>query len=237
MKSTECSKILRFLTLAILSLILTSVFSVFASIAEGASALSHGIRTHMRNDGRDVNYEIKSGEFMKGAVSNPDSVDTFHSNYVEGEVLVVVDAPSVSAFSVTGVFNAVAYSQAISNQAEVFAGNFGLEALNTFSDIASISGKSIIHLRSEHKSIEELIQELSSAPDVENVSPNYIRRLSRIPNDEYYPMLWGMENIGMPRVWDYVTGSNEIYVAIIDSGIDYNHEDLRANMGRDSYGN
>jgi subtilisin family serine protease len=100
-----------------------------------------------------------------------------------------------------------------------------------------MSGKNIIHLRSEHKSTNELIRELSSAPGVENVSRNHIRRADWIPNDPYYSQQWGTTNIKVPYVWDYTTGSNSVYVAVFDSGIDYNHPDLIANMGKDSYGN
>jgi subtilisin family serine protease len=157
--------------------------------------------------------------------------------FVEGEVLVVLeDAPVASDYSIMGVFNRNAYSQAVSNQAEAFTRARGLEARNTYPDIARVSGKNIIHIRSINKSTEQLIKELSTALDVENVQPNHIVELSRIPIDTYYPLLWGMPNIGMPQVWDYVTGSSSIYVAVLDTGIDYSHIDISANIGRDSSG-
>jgi len=178
--------------------------------------------------------------------------------YVEGEVLVVLNAPlsAYSTYSITETAGINAYSQAILYQAEAFARDFGLEALNTFSEIAVISGKSIIHLRSEHKSTEELIQELSSVPYVESVHPNRIRELfeasaaqttgdyisenaqyALTPNDPHFAEQWGMVNIGMPEVWARTTGSDTICVAVMDTGIAYNHQDINANMTRDSFGN
>jgi hypothetical protein len=176
---------------------------------------------------------------MISCLTAPSSALT-ESPYAEGEVLAVIDAPYTPAYSAMGVFNASAYSQAVSYQAEAFVSKFGLKAFKTYPKIAEFSGKSIIHIRSEHKSTEELIKELSSDPYVVYVHPNYIVKLTNVPNgpnDLLYPQLWGMKNIEMPNVWDHVTGSDSIVVAVLDSGIDYNHPDLKANMAKDSYGN
>jgi len=81
--------------------------------------------------------------------SCPAIADSLYPNYVEGEVLVVTNMPATFAYSAMGTSGASAYSQAISDQAEAFARSFGLKALNTYPEIAVISGKSIIHLRSE----------------------------------------------------------------------------------------
>lgn len=43
--------------------------------------------------------------------------------------------------------------------------------------------------------------------------------------------LWGMEKISMPAAWNLLTGSSSVVVAVIDTGVDYNHPDLSANIG------
>jgi subtilisin family serine protease len=87
------------------------------------------------------------------------------------------------------------------------------------------------------------VREFSSAPNVESVSPNYIRSVNIIPNDQYYPPnviafgnrgLDNMEFLNMPIIWDYVTGDYAITVAVLDTGIDYSHPDLNENMAIDS---
>ncbi len=53
------------------------------------------------------------------------------------------------------------------------------------------------------------------------------------PNDPSYSSLWGLSGtygIKAPQAWDISTGSNTIVVGVIDTGVDYTHSDLSANM-------
>jgi len=60
------------------------------------------------------------------------------------------------------------------------------------------------------------------------------------PNDPYYyssgswgqsyPDLWGLHKISMNGAWDVTTGSSDVVVAVIDTGVDYNHVDIAENM-------
>ena len=66
--------------------------------------------------------------------------------------------------------------------------------------------------------------------------PNYVVSIDRTPNDPGYPQLWGMHNssgggdISAPEAWSRAIGSRDVIVAVIDTGIDYNHVDLKENM-------
>ncbi len=64
--------------------------------------------------------------------------------------------------------------------------------------------------------------------------PNAILQASATPNDPYYSLLWGMQRMSMPAAWDYTTGSSQVVVAVIDTGVNYNHPDLAANIWRNS---
>jgi subtilisin family serine protease len=94
-------------------------------------------------------------------------------------------------------------------------------------------------------STEMLIKQLKEDPNVESVSPNYIRTLSKLPNDPRFEELWGLNNTGQevhgetgianvdinaPEAWETTTGSKNIVVAVLDTGVDYNHQDLVGNM-------
>ncbi|MFA5856792.1 MAG: S8 family serine peptidase [Candidatus Pacearchaeota archaeon] len=73
------------------------------------------------------------------------------------------------------------------------------------------------------------------------IEPNFLLSVEEIPNDSSLNLLWAFNNIGqtggkndsdidMFEAWDLSKGSNEIIVAVIDSGVDYNHPDLKNNI-------
>ena len=62
-------------------------------------------------------------------------------------------------------------------------------------------------------------------PGVIYVEPNHERHAMAIPNDPYLGNLWGFTNIRAPQAWDATTGDT-VTVAVVDTGVNYNHEDL-----------
>jgi subtilisin family serine protease len=87
-----------------------------------------------------------------------------------------------------------------------------------------------IRLHSKSKNIDTLISDLSARADVEYAEPDYIIYATAIPNDPSYGNLWGLTKISAPSAWDISTGSNAYVAGVIDTGIDYNHPDLAANV-------
>jgi len=88
---------------------------------------------------------------------------------------------------------------------------------------------------------ESLAKELLASGEVEYIEPNYIYHINTNPNDSSYSQLWGVNNSGQtggtsdvdidaPEAWDIETGSNTIVVGVVDTGIDYSHPDIAANM-------
>lgn len=62
------------------------------------------------------------------------------------------------------------------------------------------------------------------------VEPNYRIQALKTPNDKRFRELYGMAKIGAPTAWNVNSGSNDVVVAVCDSGIKYDHPDLAANM-------
>jgi subtilisin family serine protease len=90
-------------------------------------------------------------------------------------------------------------------------------------------------------SVEEGIDQYRRNPDVLYAEPNYIVHADNLPNDPQFPQQWNLHNTGQaggtpgadihaPEAWDITTGSSSVVVAVIDTGVDYTHPDLAAQI-------
>ena len=94
--------------------------------------------------------------------------------------------------------------------------------------------------------IDEALELYLEDPDVEHAEPNYLVSASvTFPDDTDFGDQWGLNNSGQnvngyngtpdadidaPGAWDVTTGSSDIIVAVIDSGVDIDHPDLQTNI-------
>lgn len=74
------------------------------------------------------------------------------------------------------------------------------------------------------------IQRLTNHPDVVSVEEDCLISLAKIPNDKNWSQQWAMPYIQAPTAWDQTTGSRSVIAAVIDTGIDHTHPDLKNNM-------
>jgi len=74
---------------------------------------------------------------------------------------------------------------------------------------------------------QEVAQTLEERPDVEYTELNYIYYFHFEPNDPLWDVQYGPKNINCPSAWDIEMGSSLVKVAVIDSGIDNDHPDLK----------
>ena len=82
------------------------------------------------------------------------------------------------------------------------------------------------------QSAEEVVAAYNRNPDVEYAQLNHVLSLSKIPNDPEYPDWgqWNLYQIQAAEAWDIHTGSRDVVVAVMDTGVDYLHGDMRNNM-------
>ena len=84
---------------------------------------------------------------------------------------------------------------------------------------------------------DTLIKRLSVNPAVAVAEPDYPLHALATPDDPDFGQLWGLLNTGQNSgtagadikatdAWDISTGSHEVVIGVIDSGMDYNHPDL-----------
>jgi hypothetical protein len=112
------------------------------------------------------------------------------------------------------------------------AAALGLSVLHTYT-IAPIHRMQL----AAGDNIATKLAQLRGDPNVLYAEPDYIWRADRMPNDPLFSRQWGMYNqavpgadINAPEAWSQTTGSDEIVIAVIDTGVDYTHPDLAANM-------
>ena len=100
-------------------------------------------------------------------------------------------------------------------------------------------------MRSRGRSVEALVQAYALRADVEYVHPNYMFHTANTPNDVFFNMQYALKNTGQSilnhtgtsgadikatQAWDITQGSRSIVVGVVDTGVDYTHPDLAANM-------
>lgn len=98
---------------------------------------------------------------------------------------------------------------------------------------------------------DKALQALANNPEIEYIEPNYIISLENqsAPKDSLYKKQWGLLNTGknsgifskgvpgedlnISKAWEITqgaTGNKTIKIAVIDTGVDYNHPDLKNQM-------
>lgn len=148
-----------------------------------------------------------------GFLSNDDA------EFVKGEILVKFK----SEVSATGI--------------QSFVEKMQVESLAEFSRVGVQHFKLPKGLK-----VEDAVEKFRGDPNVEYAEPNYIYSLdATFANDPLFKQLWALHNTGQtggtpdadidaPEAWDIEKGSKNIIVGVIDTGIDYNHEDLSGNI-------
>ncbi len=107
------------------------------------------------------------------------------------------------------------------------------------------------------QSVSQWVSAYRNDPNVEYAQPNFIYRTTAVPNDPQFANLWAFNNSGqtvnsviqgegsiyskdnpgisgddmdIEPAWNHITDCSSVVVAVIDSGINYNQQDLAANM-------
>ncbi|HEY2415839.1 MAG TPA: S8 family serine peptidase, partial [Pirellulaceae bacterium] len=116
----------------------------------------------------------------------------------------------------------------------------GMPLATTSESLPLVTGLTELHLASG-VSVDDALATYRARPDVLYAEPNYRIHTDAIPNDTQFGQLWGLNNTGQSsgtadddidaaEAWNISTGSSTIVVGVIDSGVDYTHPDLAANI-------
>lgn len=159
----------------------------------------------------------------------------------------ILEESGVEAIDVTSLFPTAAFESDVpgmNGMSDPAAEELVLWKEITLQTPMGYEGLPVAQGDAPYEEIQELLEELRKNPNVLYAEPNYVVHVLTQPNDPFftsvggwgqsYDDLWGMKKIGMPVAWDLSTGSAQIIIADIDTGVDRNHSDLAANMWTNS---
>ena len=86
----------------------------------------------------------------------------------------------------------------------------------------------------ENDVVEQMTMSIESTGSCSSICPDYIYEACVVPNDTNYPEQWGLEKIGAPQAWDTRTDASSVLVAVLDTGVNYDHYDLNQNLWMNS---
>lgn len=122
------------------------------------------------------------------------------------------------------------------------------EVITDYADL-NYPGLYLVRVPGE-RAVLESVSFFESQPGVSYAEPDYPIRFDRIPNDPEFMHEWGLYNTGQvykpngtpgifgadvkaPDAWDVSTGTKDVVIAVLDTGIDYYHPDLSGNLWTD----
>jgi subtilisin family serine protease len=175
---------------------------------------------------------IMSNVFAAPPLSLPIQPSSVKEKFVAGEIL-------------------VRFKSSMTIQAQQLSvASQGARSVKSVSGIMNISKVKL----SLGETVSAAIEAYQNNPNIEYAQPNYIYHATALPDDTSFPQLWGMKNTGqtisdpdyptnnppgptaigfdidVESAWDQITDCSSKVVAVIDTGINYTHLDLAANM-------
>jgi len=153
--------------------------------------------------------------------------ENFYDEYVPGEILIKFKESKVknTPFNFANTQNIKILSLNIINkQYEI-------------NSVEKVTSSDYIYKLSfpQKTDITQLIKIYEKDPTVEYAEPNYIFKIVNEPNDANFGLQWPLNqsnnhDIDAPEAWDYETGDSNVVIAVIDTGVDWEHVDLADNI-------
>ncbi len=117
------------------------------------------------------------------------------------------------------------------------------QAVTSVKAIRAVDGLTVLEVPPSQR--DAVMASYAADPDVMYVEQDYTVRVNAIPNDGFFDLQWGLQNVGQDvlgesgvvgadiaasQAWDIWTGDPTFKIAVIDTGIDYTHVDLAGNV-------
>jgi subtilisin family serine protease len=162
----------------------------------------------------------------------------------EHELYVTLESPRIAKLGSTVLLNATVINAGLNNETNV--------NLNLMINGTTVYSETILNLPAEESftlnyswtpTIEGVHNITAYAPPVvgeEYVENNFVTQFTQVfagylPNDPMYFLQWHLRRIECPKAWEITKGNPQVVVAVIDTGVDYDHPDLYANTWQNNY--
>lgn len=83
---------------------------------------------------------------------------------------------------------------------------------------------------------DDVLGQLAALEGVKSLSSERRARASFVPSDSYVGLQWGLDTVNAYEAWDITRGTREVVVAVLDTGIDWNHPDIAPSIWNDTDG-
>lgn len=178
-------------------------------------------------------------------VVNPDGTittvsDKTEGEFVPGEMLVKFRNEKDAADAGRGTKNARGHLRTSNPRLNEIFARFAINNGSLpFARARARSLAKVVKLTTQAGNLKEALAALREQPEVEYAELNMIVHTQTAPNDPYYSSsgawgqqyrdLWGLQSISAESAWDTSQGDG-VLVAVVDTGLDYNHEDIAGNV-------
>ncbi|MEN6553160.1 MAG: S8 family serine peptidase, partial [Methanobacterium sp.] len=154
---------------------------------------------------------LSSTSNSSNIVTNSTSKNTSSVNYKKNELFVKFKYSSKASY------------QKISKMINL---QIGATVIKEYSEV---KGLQLVRIPA-NISLKDAIAKYKKNSNVIYAESNYAYAENSIPDDTYYDYQWGLSQVNASEAWNITTGSHKVIIAVIDSGIDLNHPDLKANI-------
>jgi len=174
-----------------------------------------------------------------GAASINDSPASLHQEFVPNQAIVAHQTPTHGSRSTFGTAAMEALQIKNPDRSSSFATRYLIEP--SIEGMAALSGLRQDELAKRVQAIPDAVTRakwetlvaiklMHKDSSVVYAEPNFIRRISLTPDDEFYNRQWHYQYINVPQAWDVTMGDPSVVVAVADTGVLLSHPDLQGNM-------
>jgi thermitase len=218
------------------------LFSFFITIPKTAAVFENSVDNFLsvfENKSKGLN-DYNDVFFLKDFLGISPLKNNISKEFVPGEVIVKFKEKTINNFVFD--FSGKTLSLGVL-PLDSLNENHGLISVEKISKISPSTFSDNVYKLDfpENVDVLSIVKSYERSHFVEYAEPNYIYRICVSPDDTYFDLQWALNqsnncDIDAPEAWGITTGDSNVIIAVVDTGIDYNHPDLVDNIWTNATG-